>query len=85
MRRFTDEEGREWIASAHEEETPRHHGRWYLVFEPADGAGAAHPMPEVRWQTRRTAERTIKTMAEHELRRRIGWLMERFPGATREG
>lgn len=81
MRRFKDAAGREWIATVREESTPRHHGRWYLVLAPADGQGPELPMPEVRWQTPESAERSIGTMAEHELRRRAGWLTARGAGA----
>src|SRR5690606_35295565 len=56
MKTFTDDKGNSWTAGALEEDTPRHHGRWYLVFEGADGV--VLPMPEVRWQTAATAERT---------------------------
>lgn|SRR5690606_35898936 len=74
MRSFTDEQGRTWVASVREEQTPRHHQRWYLVFE-LDGN--VLPMPEVRWQTRDTAERTIRTMSQFELRRRAHIVLER--------
>lgn len=71
MKRFTGEDGREWVAGAREEETPRHHGRWYLVIGPAEGGEEPLSVPEVRWQTRHTAERTLRTMSEFELRRRL--------------
>lgn len=71
MKTFVDDEGREWTATAHEEDTPRHHGRWYLVFEPNDGEGPPLPMPEVRWKNAQTAGRTLRTMGEFELRRRL--------------
>jgi len=71
MRSFQDAAGREWLADAMEEDTPRHHGRWYLVFRPATGDGPVLSMPEVRWQTRETAARTINTMSLAELRRRL--------------
>lgn len=71
MRSFTDESNEEWVATAHEEETPRHHGRWFLVFHPAGEPGRAYPLPEVRWQTRAAAERTLRTMSAAELRRRL--------------
>jgi len=75
MKTFADESGAEWTATAHEEATPRHHGRWYLVFQgPGDGELA---MPEVRWQTRETAERTLRTMSDFELRRRMHIVRER--------
>ena len=69
MKTVVDETGVSWTATAHEENTPRHHGRWYLVFETADGR--VLPMPEVRWQTRPSAERTLRTMAAFELVRRL--------------
>jgi hypothetical protein len=71
MKGFVDGEGRRWVATAREERTPRHHGRWYLVFHPDGDEERALTMPEVRWQTRATAERTLKTMSEFELRRRL--------------
>lgn len=83
MKTFADETGTQWVASAREEGTPRHHTRWYLVFEAADGS--VLPMPEVRWQTRATAERTLLTMSDFELRRRLHIVRERAllePGAS---
>jgi hypothetical protein len=107
MKSFTDESGAAWMADAEEEQTPRHHGRWFLVFRAADGAsGAADAsaavdaraadaslaagasladgaagerlaLPEVRWQTRATAERTLRSMSEFELRRRLNIVRER--------
>ena len=83
MKTFSDENGSSWVASAREEETPRHHTRWYLVFEGSDGAVLA--TPEVRWQTRSTAARTLRTMSDFELRRRLRIVRERAllePGAA---
>lgn len=88
MKTFTDERGAAWVATAREENTPRHHGRWYLVFHPAADENRVLAMPEVRWQTRATAERTLRTMSDFELRRRIHLLLERdllALGATPEG
>jgi hypothetical protein len=75
MRTIVDSDGAEWTVTAHEENTPRHHGRWYLVFEGA--AGTVLPMPEVRWQTRATAQRTLLTMSDFELLRRMQIVRER--------
>lgn len=75
MRTFEDETGTAWTASAMEESTPRHHGRWFLIFEGGDGT--VLPMPEVRWQTRATADRTLRTMSVFELRRRVHVALER--------
>ena len=77
MRQFTDEAGATWVVTVREERTPRHHQRWYLVFHEAAAEATLLPMPEVRWQTRATAERTIRTMSEFELRRRLHTVRER--------
>ncbi|HSJ14612.1 MAG TPA: hypothetical protein VK939_09355 [Longimicrobiales bacterium] len=77
MKSFHDEHGRAWVAGVREEATPRHHGRWYLVFHPADDESRVLPMPEVRWQTPASAARTLATMSEFELRRRVHLLLER--------
>lgn len=71
MKQFTDENGRGWVARPAEEPTPRHHGKWYLVFESADQTGEAYPVPEFRWQNQPTADRTLRTMSDFELRRRL--------------
>lgn len=81
MRSFTDESGQEWVANALEEVTPRHHGRWYLVFHPAGAEDRTVALPDVRWQNRETAERTLRTMSETELRRRLRIATGRVPGA----
>lgn len=85
MKNFTDSEGRDWVATALEEETPRHHGRWYLVIRPADGDGPELMLPEVRWQSRHTAERTVQSMSDFELRRRLRMASRRHdpPGVDR--
>ena len=71
MRTFHDDEGREWTATAREEDTPRHHGRWVLAFHPTDDPAALTPLPEVRWQTAASAERTLGAMAVFELVRKL--------------
>jgi hypothetical protein len=77
MRSFFDVEGREWVAEAREEDTPRHHGRWYLVFRSAD-ANDVLPTPEVRWQTQSSADRILNTMSTLELRRRLKNVRARY-------
>jgi hypothetical protein len=77
MRTFTDESGREWVATTREEQTPRHHGRWHLVFQPADRSSVVLPMPEVCWQTAATGDRTLLTMSEFELRKRLAIVLGR--------
>jgi hypothetical protein len=77
MRTFADSQGREWVATALEESTPRHHGRFYLVFHPADEPQPVLAMPEVRWQSRASALRTLRTAGLWELQRRLAWLQQR--------
>lgn len=71
MKNFQDENGAAWVADVREEDTPRHHGRFYLVLHPADRPDDALPVPEIRWQTAASAARTLDTIAEFELRRRL--------------
>ena len=78
MKRFTDATGAHWVADALEERTPRHHGRWFLVFHPDQDAYRTMAMPEVRWQTYETADRTLQTMSVFELRRRLDVARRRY-------
>ncbi|MGE0159443.1 MAG: hypothetical protein AB7T31_08510 [Gemmatimonadales bacterium] len=71
MKEFTDAEGRRWQASAREEPSVDYKGRYYLVLSPAEGSGELLELPEVRWNSERTAARTIATMSTFELRRRL--------------
>ena len=80
MKTFNDEQGREWTADAREEDTPRHHGRWFLVLAPADGEGPELILPEVRWQSHRSAVRTLATMSDFELHRRLRIALRRHDG-----
>lgn len=86
MKSFTDDEGREWVATAREEHTPRHHGRWYLVIHPSDTEEQELAVPEIRWKNRFTAERTLRTMSDFELRRRLRTAVNRHatPGMQRD-
>lgn len=60
------------MASVAREEGGDYKGRFYLVLERAgDGGSAPVFLNDVRWNTRRTAERTLATMSEVELRRRL--------------
>lgn len=50
-------------------------GRFYLVFRPEEegeaGGPEQLPLRDVRWNTERTARRTLETMSVVELRRRL--------------
>lgn len=71
MKHFTAEDGREWVATAREEDSPRHHGRWFMALHPADQPDTVLALPEVRWKNARTARRTLETMGDFELCRRL--------------
>ena len=70
MREFDDTEGRRWIASVEEREGPDYKGAFHLVLRPADG-GEPVRLEDVRWNSARTARRTLETMSLLELRRRL--------------
>ena len=70
MREFTDVDGQAWIASVAEKDGPDYKGRLYLVLDPAAG-GAQVDLRDVRWNSRRTAMRTLESMSVVELRRRL--------------
>lgn len=72
MRDFTDPAGRIWRASVREEPGTDYKGRFHLVLAPRDGGeGDALSLEDVRWNSERTARRTIETMSVVELRRRL--------------
>lgn len=72
MRRFRDHEGNAWVATVAREEGGDYKGRFYFVV---DGEGSQEgrrvSLTDVRWNSSRTAERTLSTMSEVELRRRL--------------
>ena len=73
MRKFVDDRGNPWVASVAEEDGGDYKGRFYLVLR---GAGSDRDAPsvaltDVRWNSRRTARRTLDTMSGVELRRRL--------------
>lgn len=70
MRDFTDLDGQKWTASVVEEDGTDYKGRLYLVLRPASG-GATLDLKDVRWNSERTARRTLETMSTVELRRRL--------------
>lgn len=72
MREFTDAAGRTWQAWVREEPGTDYKGRFYLVLSPRDaGEDEAASLEDVRWNSERTARRTLATMSEVELRRRL--------------
>ena len=72
MREFTDSDGRTWSASAVEEQGTDYKGRLHLVLRPIEGGeDETVELRDVRWNSERTAQRTLETMSVVELRRRL--------------
>lgn len=72
LRNFTDANGRRWTASYREEQGTDYKGRFVMVLTPHDGGpGDAVALEDIRWNSERTARRTLNTMSEVELRRRL--------------
>lgn len=72
MRTFEDRDGRSWIASVREEPGTDYKGRYCLVMSP-EAEGPEVELADVRWNSERTARRTLETMSLVELRRRLRW------------
>lgn len=72
MRRFTDEQGVDWVASVAAEQGGDYKGRYYLILRRPEAEGEEPvALVDVRWNSRKTAERTMNTMSSVELRRRL--------------
>lgn len=72
MREFQDEGGATWVASVQEREDGDYKGRYLFRMSPGEGSdGSSVYLEDVRWNSPKTAERTLRTMSEEELRRRL--------------
>ena len=76
MREFADGGGAVWVASVRELAGSDYKGRYCFILTPAGGpAGGVEREPvglvDVCWNSRDTAERTLGTMSESELQRRL--------------
>jgi hypothetical protein len=71
MKTFTDREGRSWEAFVREEPGTDYKGRFHMVLRPSDEPTVEYALEDIRWNTERTAQRTLETMSEVELRRRL--------------
>ena len=71
MREFTDRDGSTWIAAVRSSGGPDYKGRHYFVMRPAGRDGDEVELTDVRWNSERTAQRTLETMSVAELRRRL--------------
>jgi hypothetical protein len=55
-----------------EEQGADYKGRLFLVMTPKDDAGSGEvSLDDIRWNSERTARRTLETMSVVELRRRL--------------
>ena len=70
MRTFDDLAGGSWTAEVREEPGPDYKGRYYFVLAAGDGSRTVS-LTDVRWNSERTARRTLATMSLSELRRRL--------------
>jgi len=80
MREFQDENGGVWTATVARHEGMDYKGPFHFVMTPA-GGGEAVSLDDVRWNTERTARRTLETMSVVELRRRLRSARGRAPTA----
>ncbi len=72
MRTFQDDNGRNWVATVRERPGHDYKGRYSFVFAPADQEdGESVELADVRWNSLKTARRTLATTSEVELRRRL--------------
>lgn len=73
MREFEDRDGTRWTATVRERPGEDYKGRFYFFLEPVEGGGEGDGVAllDVRWNSLKTAERTLETMSEVELRRRL--------------
>ena len=79
MREFQDAQGATWVASVMERPGEDYKGRYWFVMFPKGGDPGEDlvELKDVRWNSRKTAERTLHTMSEKELVRRHRWAVGR--------
>jgi hypothetical protein len=72
MREFEDEVGRRWVAGVGGRDGRDYKGRYFFTVRAAEGSeGPEAALGDVRWNSERTARRTLETMSDVELRRRL--------------
>lgn len=82
-RTFADGSGRTWNASVRERAGVDYKGRFHFFVWPVDGdVSEGVALEDVRWNTERTARRTLETMSGVELRRRLRQAVGRDPAQT---
>ena len=72
MRSFEDQNGPTWVATVGERPGTDYKGRYFLVMKPEGSEkDSGVELADVRWNSKKTAERTLATMSDVELRRRL--------------
>ena len=72
MREFADGAGVVWVASVRERFGDDYKGRFSFILTPrGEGDGEPVGLVDICWNSLETAERTLRTMSETELRRRL--------------
>lgn len=72
MRSFRDDAGSTWVATVRERPGRDYKGRYYFFLQPQAGREAEGvALIDIRWNSERTAQRTLTTMSEVELQRRL--------------
>ena len=71
LRHFTDDEGVRWTAAVESDGGSDYKGRHYLIMRAGDSGGRGVHLRDVRWNSLKTAKRTLATMSGVELRRRL--------------
>lgn len=77
MRKFNDALGNSWTATVAVREGLDFKGRYSLVFHPTGETDPLLTLDDVRWNSEKTALRTVETMSNVELRRRLRWALDR--------
>jgi hypothetical protein len=72
MRTFQDETGATWVASVRKRKDDDYKGRFCFVMAQEGGESSREVgLEDVCWNSEKTARRTLLTMSETELRRRL--------------
>lgn len=80
IREFEDEGGTVWVVGIKARPGLDFKGRYYFVARPESGGEEDEvALDDVRWNSEKTARRTLRTMSEVELRRRLRQARGRAP------
>jgi hypothetical protein len=85
VREFNDDHGNSWTATVSVRKGLDYKGRYSLVFHPTGEPEPLLNLADVRWNSEKTALRTVETMSEVELRRRLRWAVDRSKSRPSSG